>query len=68
VFLHTNSHRASGKVDRALGRHPQHFYRLDNQKGGVYFRLDDPGETAKALAAGAKRCRDQEPEGFYQCW
>ena len=68
MFLYTTSHRASAKVDSALGRHPKHFWRLDNQKGGVYFRLDDPDEIEKAIAAGAKKSRDQKPEGYYQCW
>jgi hypothetical protein len=51
-----------------LGRHPQHYYRLDDMKGGVYFRLDDPAEIEKTLAAGAKRCRDQDDQGYLRCW
>ena len=51
-----------------IGRHPKHFWRLDNQKGGIYFRLDDAAEIEKALAAGAKKCRDQKPDGYCQCW
>ena len=68
MFFHTTSHRSSAKVDRAIGRHPQHFWRTDNQKGGVYFRLDDAAEIEKAIAAGAKKCREQKPEGYCQCW
>jgi hypothetical protein len=48
-----------------LGRHPQHYYRLDDMKGGVYFRL---AEIEKTLAAGAKRCRDQDDQGYLRCW
>jgi hypothetical protein len=68
MFFHADSHRASNKVDSALGRHPKHYYRNDNQKSGIYFCLDDPEEIEKALAVGAKLCRDQKPEGYLQCW
>jgi len=68
MFFFTTSHRAAYKVDQAIGRHPQHYYRIDNNKGGVYFRLDDAVEIEKAAIAGAKKCRDQKPEGYYQCW
>ena len=68
MFFHTESHRASDRVDRAIGRHPQHYFRTDNQHGGIYFRLDDPAEIEKALAAGAMKCRDQKVEKYLQCW
>jgi hypothetical protein len=68
VFLHAPSHRIRTRIDQVLGRHPQHYYRLDDMKGGVYFRLDDPAEIEKTLAAGAKRCRDQDDQGYLRCW
>jgi hypothetical protein len=41
---------------------------MDNQRGGVYFRLDYPAEIEKALAAGAIRCRNQDDQGYLRCW
>jgi hypothetical protein len=41
---------------------------MDNQRGGVYFRLDAPSEIEKALVAGAKKCRNQDNQGYLRCW
>ena len=68
MFFVTTSHRIRTRIDTVLGRHPQHYYRLDDMKGGVYFRLDAPAEIEKALIAGAKKCRNQDDQGYLRCW
>jgi hypothetical protein len=68
VFFHAPSHRIRTRIDTVLGRHPLHYWRMDNQRGGVYFWLDAPAEIEKALAAGAIRCRNQDAKGYLRCW
>lgn len=68
VFLRETSHRISAKVDQALGRHPQHYWRSDDRQGGIYIKLLDQSEIEKALAAGAKKCRQQDHRVFRVCW
>ena len=69
VYLREASRRVSARVERALGRRPQHYWSLMDKRGGVHIRLDDAAEVATALAAGAVMCRRrQNPRSYRMCW
>ena len=67
MMMRTTSHRSREKLERAIGRHPQYFFTM--QDGGCFVKLDAPPEIEKALrVTGVTRCRVQDESKYMQCW
>lgn len=65
LFIRAGSHRASHKVDCALGRHPQQWHSC-YERHAIEIRPDE-WDKVKSIT-GVTKARIAKPESLHPCW